>query len=100
MSIQPDVVTKYNIGADAAFEIRRHMATVAPENTAEVVIDLLHPGDVALVHAFGAWRQGVVVKRTPTRVTIAYITPSNRDVIRAATTAGPRVNLYHFARRP
>lgn len=73
-----------------------HVGTDEPSRLVAARVDQLRVGDVAYVLAFGAWRSGVVVKLTRTRATIAYRTPSNRDLVRLATTSTARVGAYFF----
>lgn len=48
-------------------------------------------GEVAWVHAFGAFRRGIVVKVTPTKAHVAYLVPSNLDTIRVAADTHAKV---------
>lgn len=76
------------------------IGTSEPGEDVSARIEQLRVGDYARVHAFGAWRRGVVVKLTRTRATVAYRTPSNPTLVRIATTATPRVGRYFFANHP
>lgn len=77
-----------------------HFGTCERDELVAARVDQLRVGDVAVVHAFGAWRTGVVVKVTRTRASIAYRTPSNPTLVRVATTSTPGVHQFFFDNHP
>lgn len=46
------------------------------------------------MRAFGQWRVGVIVKVGTKRATVAYATPSNRTLVRFATSADVRIGEF------
>ena len=85
--------TTHNPTLDAATEsrVRTHVGITKPADLRSRPRETWRPGEVAMVHAFGAWRTGVIVKVGRTRATVAYITPSNRQLVRFATTDDVRI---------
>lgn len=83
-----------NIDAATRALVRARMGTT---NVAALVArprESWQVGRTAMVHAFGAWRTGIIVKVGRTRATVAYITPSNPTQVRVATTDDLRIGQY------
>lgn len=77
-----------------AWRVRAHLGITEPADLRARPRETWRPGEVAMVQAFGAWRTGIIVKVGRTRATVAYITPSNRLLIRFATTDDVRIGAY------
>jgi hypothetical protein len=82
------------LDAETVSRVRWHVGITEPADLRARPRETWRTGEVAIVHAFGAWRTGIIVKVGRTRATVAYMTPSNRQLVRYATTDDVRIGAH------